>query len=553
VGNKPRNVDSIVKPIKGSATQPPKSNDEPLLSIIEPIQPEIKGKKLKPKKPKPEEKLVKTSFLKRHHKMIVITTSIFISLLVLAGLVGGAAYAQQKMYENKIFPGVVVWGEDVGGKSVAEVQQIILAKVKAYSLTIKGPDQNYVATATDLGLNFKAEDMALSAYSVGRNGSFFSNYIVRARLLVTKIPWEPLQKIIGINNLSIPPNYIISESTFNQYVSKVVSNINIDPQDSQVSVVSGQVQLKPAIYGRNVMTDDLKQQVRDSLNSFSSKEVIVQTVSVKPTIVDDTAQDTVIQAQSVMTRPVILTYNGQDYRPNQETIASWISFIKNPGDTKYTLIIDKSKMSSYLDYLGTQININPIDRKVTVENGDKQTETQAGVNGLMVDTTVLGNSIASLLPNQASVTLTIPTYVAQFTTDYQQIVVADWDKYIDINLTTQTMIACEKGGVNCKQWSVTTGDDNHSTPTGTTLVLGRSANFYMNGFNANGSAYHLWVDHATWFRAGGYAIHDAHWRSTFGGQDYHYDGSHGCINAPDDAAIYIYNWADVGTPVTVHY
>jgi lipoprotein-anchoring transpeptidase ErfK/SrfK len=170
-----------------------------------------------------------------------------------------------------------------------------------------------------------------------------------------------------------------------------------------------------------------------------------------------------------------------------------------------------------------------------------------------VDTAVLGGEIASKLPVQSSVNVEIPTYVDVFQTQYENVVIADWAKYIDINLSTQTMTACEKGGVNCHQWLITSGDDNHPTPTGTFLVLGKSANFYMNGFNADGSAYHLWVDHATWFTSQGHAIHDAHWRSTFGGQDYHWDGSHGCINAPDDAAIYIYNWADVGTPVTIHY
>jgi hypothetical protein len=546
VGDKPRSVDGIVKPASVSAIQPGPSNDETLLSIIEPV------KKKKPASGQ-NQKPVKTSFLRSHHKIIMASCGVLAFLFVLSGIIGGAVYAHQAMYENKVFPGVVVWGEDVGGKSVADVQKIIAAKVKTYSLTIKGPDQDYTATASDLGLTFNSESMALSAYSRGRSSSSLENYWTRARLLATEISWKPWQKFIRADDLAISPSYDISDSVFNQYVNKVVSNIKIAAQDSQVSVSNGQVQLKPAIYGRDVKADDLKKQVRASLDSFSSEEIVAETVSIKPAIVDDTAQDTIIQAQSVMKRPVILTYNGQEYRPNQETVASWISFIKNPGDTKYTLVIDKSKMSSYFDYLGTKINIYPISRKVRVENGVKETEIQPGENGTMVDTTALGKSIANMLPNQASVNLVIPTYVSPYKTEYENVVIADWDKYIDINLTTQTMIACEKGGVNCKQWRVTTGDNNHPTPTGTTLILGRSANFYMTGGTPGVDYYKVWVDHATWFRAGGYAIHDAHWRSSFGGQDYHYDGSHGCINAPDDAAIYVYNWADVGTPVIVHY
>ena len=585
MGSKSKNVDSIEKPAAEKAADSQLSNGEPLLSIIEPVEAKTKDKIQKPKKDKklklpvalsgtkparaeahsgggpsldssvqPQNDGKKPPLLKRHHKIIMASCGALAFLLVLTGLVGGGMYAQQAMYENKIFPGVVVWGEDVSGKSVSEVQQLISDKIKTYSVTLKGPDQDYEAKADDLGLVFNSESMALGAYSRGRSSSAFDNYVTRARLLATKIAWKPWQNLIRANDLVISPSFIVNEDKFNLYVNKVVDNIKITAQDSQVNVVGGQVQLKPAIYGRDVKVDSLKKQVKDSLNGFNSGEIPVETVVVKPAIIDDAAQDVMIQAQSVMKRPVVLTYQEQEFRPNQETVVSWISFVKNPGDTKYTLVIDKSKMKSYFDYLGTKINIYPVSRKVRVENGVKETEITPGANGTLVDTALLGTSIAAALPIQASVSLTIPTYVAQFKTTYENVVIADWDKYIDINLTTQTMIACEKGGVNCHQWSVTTGNDSHATPTGTFLVLGRNANFYMTGGTPGIDYYKVWVDHATWFTSAGHAIHDAHWRNgSFGGQDYHYDGSHGCVNSPDEAAIFVYNWAPVGTPVIVHY
>jgi lipoprotein-anchoring transpeptidase ErfK/SrfK len=29
--------------------------------------------------------------------------------------------------------------------------------------------------------------------------------------------------------------------------------------------------------------------------------------------------------------------------------------------------------------------------------------------------------------------------------------------------------------------------------------------------------------------------------------------SHGCVNAPTDQAEWIFGWADIGTPVYIHY
>ena len=50
-----------------------------------------------------------------------------------------------------------------------------------------------------------------------------------------------------------------------------------------------------------------------------------------------------------------------------------------------------------------------------------------------------------------------------------------------------------------------------------------------------------------------YGMHDATWRSKsqFGTDRYTYDGSHGCVNMPYDAARYLYKNADKGTPVIV--
>ena len=48
-----------------------------------------------------------------------------------------------------------------------------------------------------------------------------------------------------------------------------------------------------------------------------------------------------------------------------------------------------------------------------------------------------------------------------------------------------------------------------------------------------------------------FGLHDASWRSKFGGQDYKWNGSHGCINLPTKAAAKLYSYVEVGTPVYI--
>lgn len=48
-------------------------------------------------------------------------------------------------------------------------------------------------------------------------------------------------------------------------------------------------------------------------------------------------------------------------------------------------------------------------------------------------------------------------------------------------------------------------------------------------------------------------VHDASWRTEFGGEFYKTTGSHGCINAPREVAETLYQRMKVDTPVVAYY
>ena len=48
-------------------------------------------------------------------------------------------------------------------------------------------------------------------------------------------------------------------------------------------------------------------------------------------------------------------------------------------------------------------------------------------------------------------------------------------------------------------------------------------------------------------------LHDADWRSSFGGDIYLGAGSHGCINLPENVAESLFNQIEIGTPVIAYY
>jgi hypothetical protein len=120
-------------------------------------------------------------------------------------------------------------------------------------------------------------------------------------------------------------------------------------------------------------------------------------------------------------------------------------------------------------------------------------------------------------------------------------------KRIEVNLTTQYLIAWEDD-VAVNATYVSTGREGFETPEGTFHVLVKKEIEDMEGV-IGGEYYNVpqvpWV---MYFTNGGHALHGTYWHSNFGAQM-----SHGCVNLPMDFAEWLYGWAEIGTPVEIHY
>ena len=96
---------------------------------------------------------------------------------------------------------------------------------------------------------------------------------------------------------------------------------------------------------------------------------------------------------------------------------------------------------------------------------------------------------------------------------------------------------------------VVTGNTSRKmgTPTGVNYVYLKQKNRILRGPN-----YASHVDF--WMPVkGNIGIHDAAWRSNYGGTIYQTNGSHGCINTPRAAMEQLYDMVEVGTPVVMFY
>lgn len=121
--------------------------------------------------------------------------------------------------------------------------------------------------------------------------------------------------------------------------------------------------------------------------------------------------------------------------------------------------------------------------------------------------------------------------------------------YVEISIASQHLWLYRDGQM-LGESDVVTGQGvgkKGATPTGVFYISEKVGGKYLVG-----EGYRTWVNRWMRLTNSGVGLHDAGWRSSFGGEIYRRDGSHGCINLPSDFAYWIYDNVEVNMPVVIY-
>ncbi len=127
-------------------------------------------------------------------------------------------------------------------------------------------------------------------------------------------------------------------------------------------------------------------------------------------------------------------------------------------------------------------------------------------------------------------------------------------KHIYVSVGQQHLWACT-GDVLLTETAVTTGASaitnvHYTTPLGTSHITGKSRNTVLAGQDVNGP----WNDPVKFWIPfdGGIGFHDSSWQTfPYGSDLYKTQGSHGCVHVPVAVIATLFDWAPIGTLVTV--
>ena len=224
-----------------------------------------------------------------------------------------------------------------------------------------------------------------------------------------------------------------------------------------------------------------------------------------------------------------------------------------------TLVKDEAKLEeklhAYVQELGKKVDTRGKKKRPWNATGLGEIEIVTGMYyGWEVDEEA---EYAKLLEeiNAGEVVKREPAYVSKeaFPMDNNYGVGPD---YVEVDLSRQYLWVY-RGGNLVFETDVTSGlmDESHYTPEGIFPLLNRQSPATLKGERLPNGKYTYESKVTYWmpFTYEGHGLHDATWRWAFGGQEYIWNGSHGCVNLPFDAAKTIYDLVIPGTPVVIYY
>ena len=265
-------------------------------------------------------------------------------------------------------------------------------------------------------------------------------------------------------------------------------------------------------------------------------------------------QGTVSPAEAMAIGQKLATVNGMSVTyqlPNNQTevldgltIASWVN-----GSQGLTVSVDAAKVAAYVQGLRNKYD-TPAGTQ-TWQSADGTAKSIKTNYGWHIDQAKETEALIANIQSLQSVTRE-PVYASRAV----QTEMPQWGKtFVEIDISSQHVYFYQDG--NCvwdsKCVTGTATDPDRATPTGVFALKYKQRDRVLRGrINPQTGKPSYESPVAYWMPFNGnIGLHDANWRSSFGGNIYQKSGSHGCINLPPKNAKTLYELITPGTVIVV--
>ena len=316
----------------------------------------------------------------------------------------------------------------------------------------------------------------------------------------------------------------------------------VDPENAGVSSYSKKdgYTIVPCVMGTKIDDDKMYKAVDDAVNGLVEKLNLDKAgVYINPTVFDDNKELAhAVDSMNKYSKASITYQIGKSSEVLDASVYSdWMRLNKNLKP-----VLSKKKVEEYVNTLAKKYNTCYMAKKLKTSYG-KTVTIPLSHYGWKVDNEAEVNQIIDDIKAGKAVTRDLNYSMTANSHDGNDF----GDSYVEINLTAQHLFLYKKGKLVIETDFVSGNvSKGNATPTGAYGITYTEKNATLRGENYE-TPVTYWMPFA-----GNVGMHDAYWRSSFGGSIYKTAGSHGCINLPPSAAKVIFENVSKNYPVLVY-
>ncbi len=318
----------------------------------------------------------------------------------------------------------------------------------------------------------------------------------------------------------------------------------IKPADAYIDYLEGKYQIISEVEGNLLKKEQTAGVIQEAVD-FANVKVSLEEKGCYEAPVkrrdDETMAQTVEKLNTCISTDLTYLFGENSEKVDKERVRQWLSY-----DESGNVELDQDAVRAFVAEMA---------EKYDTADKPRTFRTHAGN-----EVTVSGGSYGWLMDQEATLDYLTDAIWAGNTGDtyaeFAQTAVS-WsnsdlgDSYVEIDLGSQHVWLYIDGqeAVSTDCVSGLASDPTRKTPEGTYTLYYKESPSVLKGEN---NEYETKVTYWMPFN-GGIGLHDASWRSSFGGSIYQTNGSHGCINLPPAAAKEIYERVYDGIPIICYY
>ena len=457
---------------------------------------------------------------KRKSKTIKIYAASIVGLGLAVVYFGGVHY-----FKKRFLPNTTINYTDASYETIDALDEELQKPISNYSLEIIAREgEKHVIRAKDVDLRYKLDK---SIYSILENQEVYKWPIY----LFKKNPHK-VAVTVDLDNAKL--EYILSgyncltEASFKEARDAYIASY---------SNASGYV-IEKEYDGTRIDIDKAKAKIKSSLTQLGlTEDLDADGLYDFAKIKEDDAK--LLSAQDVLNKhaATVISYAGGAVL-NGERISQWLGV-----DEEGNLILDEGGIRVFIDELAERYDTLGKPR-IFKTTDSREVEIPAKKYGWQVDKEGEFQAIrASILAGEQV------EREPMFSSRAVSLEGNDFgNTYVEIDLGNQKLYYYVDGQLTLTS-DIVSGAlwGGRKTPPGLYKVNYKARNVVLRGPNY-AAPVRYWMPFN-----GGIGMHDANWRSSFGGGIYKSGGSHGCINMPSSSAKALYDIINKDCPVICYY